>query len=161
MGTRKLHALLRVVAVTTTVAYLGMFLWKLWSRSNMLHETGADIDWAVPSTPQSMIALCLMTATVALVFLRFGGRVLAAGLFIVVLAFYGQWAFLTISVRENIGLPSIPGEGVIGNKLIGANVLDVYVLLAVLMMVVVSGILTWRERHEISGGKQSLHAYHS
>ncbi len=156
MDEKRLHTALRVISIVTTVAYLSMFFLKLWSRSRMLHETGVDIDWAVPATPQSMIALCLVTATLALVFLHLGGRVVAALLLVTVVFFYGQWAMLTNSIRANIGPGDIPGEGVIGNVLIGANLLDVFVIAAVLAMLAVSAVAFWKGRQVVTDGQPHL-----
>lgn len=162
MQAKKLETLLRVIAVITTVLYLGMFFLKVWSRSRMLHETGLDIDWAVPANPQSMIALCLATATVALVFLRTGGRLISGALFLIVVAFYIHWAWLTKSILLNMNAPSIPEANRIGNLLIGANVLDILVFAVALIMVISTpvALLQGRDRQDLNQ-PDLLHPRHS
>jgi hypothetical protein len=155
--TANLIKMLRWVSAITTVVYLAAFFWKLSSRYSMVHTTGLDIEWAVPENPQSMIALCLATATVGLLFLRSSGRALALALFFAAAWFYGQWYFMTDSVRLNMGVTSIPQTNWIGNHWVGAGVLDLVVLVVIGFMIVGSAVALWQEWRKKLNQKEGLH----
>jgi len=151
---------LRWVSAITTVIYLAMFVVKLFSRYRTLDTTGVDIDWSVPANPQSMIALCLVTGTIALVFLRSGGIILSTLLFGGVIGFYVQWALLTKAIRFNTDMATIPQQSWLGNILIGAGVVDVFVLVLATFMFFAMLLEVWRQRESIFNLrhlKQELH----
>jgi hypothetical protein len=155
--TNSLVRVLRWMSATTTVVYLISFFLNLSSRYSMVHTTGLDIEWAVPANPQSMIALCLATATVALLFLHSGGRVLALVLFLATACFYGQWYMMTDSIRHNMSVTSIPQTDWIGNHWVGAGTLDLAVLTVVSLLIVGSAVALGQEWTKNFNLKQSQH----
>lgn len=151
---------LRWISAVTTIIYLAMFVVKLFSRYRSLDTTGVDIDWAVPANPQSMIALCLVTGTIALVFLRSGGIVLSSLLFGGVLGFYVQWALLTKAIRLNTDMSPIPQQSWLGNILVGAGAIDALVLVLASFLFFAMLFEVWRQRGTIFNlkhRKQELH----
>jgi hypothetical protein len=116
---------LRWGAGLATALYTLAFFGKLTKGYLAWSASGLDIDWSVPTNPQSMIALCFVTASMSLWFLREKGDVLAVVLFIVILSFFGYWAFLTNQIKVNMGVDRIPNTSWIGNIWLGATWLDV------------------------------------
>jgi hypothetical protein len=110
------------------------FGYALFFFSNLRHASGPENDWTVPTNPQSMIALCLVTACVALWFLRGSGAMFAGFLFFVVMVFFGYWAFLTKGIRANMGVDAIPHAGSLGNLWIGATWVDLTVCLGTFVL---------------------------
>lgn len=129
---------------------------------NLRHGTGPENDWTVPTNPQSMIALCLVTAGIALWFLRDSGAVLAGSLFLAVLAFFGYWAFLTRAIRINMGVDVIPRTDSLGNFWIGATWLDVAVCVATFSFLLLNCVLVVKRRR-LKGSPQAarLHPSHT
>src|SRR5713101_8116111 len=92
---RDLGRWLRWGTAVITVLYTFVFFSKLtWSYLEW-RAARLDIDWTVPTNPQSMIALCFVTASLPVWFLRDNGEIFAGLLFVVVLVFFGYWAILT------------------------------------------------------------------
>jgi lipoprotein signal peptidase len=156
-----LNRWLRWAAVITTSLYLAMFFAKLLNRYLQWKVTGMDIDWSVPTNPQSMIALCLVTATMSLCFLHGRGKLLAFLLFGVVIGFFYYWATLTTQIKINMGITAIPGAGAIGNVWIGAGWLDLTVLILALGLLSFDLYLVWKERGELFSRHRNLHPSNS
>lgn len=111
------------------VPYVTMLSTDLW-RSHLARQvTGLDVDLGVPDNPQLIIALCLIAATMALWFLKGGGKILASLLFGVIIAIFYSWAVLTREIKVNTGFAVIPQEGWIGNLFVGAGLIDLIVLI--------------------------------
>lgn len=138
--------LLRWGTGLTTALYVTVFFGKLTWRYVAWRASGLDIDWTVPTNPQSMIALCLMTATLSLCFLRDRGKRLAGLLLMVVIAFFGYWAVLTKGIKTNMSVTDIPQTGFIDNFWIGATWLDPIVLGLALILLILDGTLILSDR---------------
>ncbi len=124
-----LRRVLRWATAITAVLYAFVFFSKMtWSYLEW-RAAHLDIDWTVPTNPQSMIALCFVTATLALWFLRENGEGLALVLFSIVVLFFGYWYSLTRGIKVNMNVATIPQAGPIGNIWMGASVLDVVALM--------------------------------
>lgn len=155
MKTRDLGKGLRWGTAVITVFYTVIFFSKLtWSYLEW-RAARLDIDWTVPTNPQSMIALCFVTATLAVWFLRDKGEILAGLLFGVILVFFGYWAILTHQIKINMGVSSIPQAGWISNFWIGATWLDPLVLFLTLGLLALDAYLLFKAERPRSRARLS------
>jgi len=148
---KELRRLLRWGTGITTVLYALVFFAKItWSYLEW-RAARLDIDWTVPTNPQSMIALCFVTATLALWFLRDKGETLALVLFSVVVFFFGYWAYLTRGIKINMNVATIPQASWISNIWIGATWLDLSALILAFALLGLNLYLLVKDRKESIG----------
>jgi hypothetical protein len=157
-----LEKILRWSSAGVALVYAVVFFFKLMSSYWARHITGLEIDWTVPTNPQSMIALCLVTASVALWFLRDSGSLLAELLFGVIIAFFAYWAFLTWGIRINMGVDAIPQVGRLGNFWIGATWIDVGACLFTVGFLILNfALLLKKQRTKQATRPVALHPSHT
>jgi hypothetical protein len=152
MNVRKfdIERVLRWGAGLATALYTLAFFGKLTKGFLAWNAAGLDIDWSVPTNPQSMIALCFVTASMSLWFLREKGIVLAVVLFVLIVSFFGYWAILTNQIKVNMGVERIPNTSGIGNIWLGATSLDVITFVVAIGLLGI-GVVAMVKRHSIAG----------
>jgi hypothetical protein len=152
---------LKWITTVSAALYAGGFLADLIYNLNNTHVSGVEVDWGVTENPRFALALVLVTATAILWVWRGVGQSFAALILGGLVAYKAfSWWAITTQIKANAGLDRIPhATGWIGNKLIGASLIEVAALIATLSLLVFAIVSVVNLRQ--SASHQELRTLHS
>lgn len=137
---------LKWVTTLMAIAYTLMFFGRLISNRATLHASGLDGDFAVPGSPQAMIALCFVMLVLALWFLRGAGKIgTTIFLYLALLGFFAYWFKLTNEIKSSIG-SSISRTSGLDRVWIGSTLLEPLAFVVAVVMFALAILILLKTR---------------